>query len=821
MHVFLRKSPILVPLILMTACAGRQEPAANGPAVVSTNAAVFDPTVSNVPLPNILATATAADPLTGRAANSPMNPLEAMAYINKYEVGGTNAVSGVNAPIYLQFEYPLLASTVNASNIKVFQITPDAAGTENSPLTFADVSAMFTYQYAAGSTNVWLFPNFPMQPGTRYLYVVTNRVMDASTGAPIIPSAYFQYLQSTTPLTGATAALEPIRANVTAGSNILLSGYAKVMDDLIAAKSTTTISSRASIAVMGRFITSGAGFVAPFAASPSTLFPVEAALRSFAVGTTLPPTSNPLQGKTWANTITVGTTFTKGNANPALDVGAYWQGATGAPAATVPSTVGTIVLGTINSAFLGLDPVVVKANKTTMDETAVAATAFNPPAGVLQAFRDASGNLQGYYHVPGTIPFVYVAPASAAPAGGYPLVIYQHGITSQKETVLALAQALTSKGFAVVAIDLPMHGALAPSSLQIQAGDSAATKSAKQAGWGQAFMAVGAPLATRTNIQQGAFDLDRLELTARFGGFLALGAAAPSMTNLHFVGISLGSIVGAYYLAGNTTLALSGLPYSQTTLNNDMKGFLSVPGARTAYLIQASPAFGATIDAGLAAVGIAKGTPTYHQFFQTTQTVVDTTDPATMTTPLGAGLPSRLSGRLLMQEATSTAVDASGNPTNGDLVITNPYNRYFGNALGGEAVLGTAAAAAVAPGFAQVGYGATGSVPAKFMLTLSAGTPVFKTVLADLTLAPTGPLEGYFQYNQTGIAHGSLLDPSNPTNAALIQTQMVFFMGATGASIVVDPTDLPALPLNVGAPAGATRVQVAEAWPILVPVRGN
>jgi len=41
------------------------------------------------------------------------------------------------------------------------------------------------------------------------------------------------------------------------------------------------------------------------------------------------------------------------------------------------------------------------------------------------------------------------------------------------------------------------------------------------------------------------------------------------------------------------------------------------------------------------------------------------------------------------------------------------------------------------------------------------------------------------------------------------------------ASIVVDPTDLPALPLTVGAPASATSVQVAETWPILVPVRGN
>ncbi len=94
-----------------------------------------------------------------------------------------------------------------------------------------------------------------------------------------------------------------------------------------------------------------------------------------------------------------------------------------------------------------------------------------------------------------------------------------------------------------------MHGALALNP----------TRTSTQ--WGQDFMAVGTPLATRSNIQQGAFDLDRLEFTVGAGGFAPhLGAVAPAMTHIEFVGISLGSIVGAYYLAGNTTLATSGLP---------------------------------------------------------------------------------------------------------------------------------------------------------------------------------------------------------------------------------------------------------------------
>ncbi len=188
----LGRALILSSLLMLAGCASRQDPVANGAPVVSTNAAVFDPTTGNVPLPNILATAEAADPLAGRAAATPMTPPEALAYINLHEVGGTNAVAGVNAPIYLQFTYPVDPTTVTAANIKVFQITPDAAGTENNPLGFTDVTGLFSFDYAKGGTDLWLFPNFPLTPGTRYLYVVTDRVLDAATEAPIIPSVYFQ-----------------------------------------------------------------------------------------------------------------------------------------------------------------------------------------------------------------------------------------------------------------------------------------------------------------------------------------------------------------------------------------------------------------------------------------------------------------------------------------------------------------------------------------------------------------------------------------------------------------------------------------------------
>jgi hypothetical protein len=758
---------IYVGFILVTGCSSSDPSGVNNPSNVSGNAVVFNPSTGEIPLPNILATATAKDPImtnnvVTRPANTPMTPPEALAYVNTYEVGSTNAVAGLNAPVYIRFKSPVDASTVTAANVKVFQLTVDSAGTENSPLGFTDISTLFDFKYTAGSTDLLLFPKFPLIPGTRYLYVVTNRVLDAATGKPVCSSTYFDMLKSKFELVGPFAALEPIRVNRMSGANVLLSGYAKVMDDLIAASATTTIANRDEIALLGRFITTGAGFLPTDATNAASRIPMETALRSFAAGASL----GGLPGKTWTNAVNGATT---------IPAAAFWGGA-GLPG-TPPAALANVVTGTINSAELSIDPVVARANAASIDLTGVSG-AYNPAAGVVQAFRSGA-NLTGFYHANKAVPFVYLVPAT--PNGK--TIIFQHGITGQKEQVLAVAGSLTSAGYAVVAIDLPLHGALA-----LPTHGSGAV-------WGQDFMAIGAPLATRSNIQQAAFNLHRLELTLKTGGFVAAGIATAPPTEIKFGGLSLGSIVGAYYLAGNTFFDTTpgNPPYTQASLNNDMKGFLSVPGARLAYVIQNSPAFGPSVNAGLAAKGIVTGSPTYHQFFQVTQSVIDPADSASVTTPLAAGLPSRLSGRLAVQEATSTTFAPDGlTPTNGDQVITNPYTRYFATALGGREVLGPLGAA-VAPGFKQLGYGggSTPRIPVNFMYTLLSGAPVPKVDFAATSPTATGPKEGYFQFDQSGVSHGFLLDPTgSPTATGLGQKQMVYFF-ATGLVVDSSSASLP------------------------------
>ncbi|RKH09783.1 hypothetical protein D7V97_15555 [Corallococcus sp. CA053C] len=55
-------------------------------------------------------------------------------------------------------------------------------------------------------------------------------------------------------------------------------------------------------------------------------------------------------------------------------------------------------------------------------------------------------------------PFMLFLPATAAPAAGYPVLVFGHGLTSNRTSVLGVANKLTAAGYAVVAMDAVYHG---------------------------------------------------------------------------------------------------------------------------------------------------------------------------------------------------------------------------------------------------------------------------------------------------------------------------------------------------------------------------
>jgi hypothetical protein len=78
---------------------------------------------------------------------------------------------------------------------------------------------------------------------------------------------------------------------------------------------------------------------------------------------------------------------------------------------------------------------------------------------LLSDFRDADGVARATnVPTPGWERFVLVLPERAAGPAGAPVVIYGHGITTSKESMIATASTNAKLGLATIGIDIPNHG---------------------------------------------------------------------------------------------------------------------------------------------------------------------------------------------------------------------------------------------------------------------------------------------------------------------------------------------------------------------------
>lgn len=55
-------------------------------------------------------------------------------------------------------------------------------------------------------------------------------------------------------------------------------------------------------------------------------------------------------------------------------------------------------------------------------------------------------------------PYLLTVPSGTPPAGGWPVVIFGHGLTSQRTTMIPITNALATAGFATIGIDVVWHG---------------------------------------------------------------------------------------------------------------------------------------------------------------------------------------------------------------------------------------------------------------------------------------------------------------------------------------------------------------------------
>ena len=221
------------------------------------------------------------------------------------------------------------------------------------------------------------------------------------------------------------------------------------------------------------------------------------------------------------------------------------------------------------------------------------------------------------------------------PGAGWPVVIFQHGITGDRSNVLAIADKLADAGFAVFAIDQPLHGITVtnpaaalrwpnpnPFGVTIleRTFDADVSNNATRApgadgtvdASGQNYINLSSLLTSRDNLRQSAADLIRLVKSIPGASYLGTSGGAFDASRIHFVGHSLGGIVGTTFLGVNT---------------DAQAATLGMPGGTIARLLRDSPTFSVSVNAGLAANGVVAGTQLYEQFMQAAQTVVDSGDP--------------------------------------------------------------------------------------------------------------------------------------------------------------------------------------------------
>jgi hypothetical protein len=221
------------------------------------------------------------------------------------------------------------------------------------------------------------------------------------------------------------------------------------------------------------------------------------------------------------------------------------------------------------------------------------------------------------------------------PAASWPFVLFGHSLQGNRAQMLAMADTAAAAGFAVIAMDAPLHGiqpedpVLAP----LYIGNTPFAGVANERTFDVDYInnETGAPgpdgitdptgthfinpsslLTTRDNMRQAQVDFSGLANSVPSISYD--GDMLPDLdaSTIHYVSLSLGSILGTAFIA------------SEPMVNN---AFLSVPMGGVARGLEASPTVGPRLRAGLAAAGVEPGTSNYELFFTIFQTVIDSADP--------------------------------------------------------------------------------------------------------------------------------------------------------------------------------------------------
>lgn len=703
----------LLPSLLLAACGGGSNspravdtpPATNndGSPVTAVITARFAPADSVIPFPsNLLLSGT-----TDLTLNIPV--------VNANNYGdpkvAMNALDGFSttAPWTSTFSTPPRPSSLAAgSTVRVFQVTLTGPGGGVTGVT-GELQPNVDYVVAlapsdASKRTLAIVPTKPLKQLTSYMVVLTNGIVDNAGNDATPDQTYFLAKRtsalcvngaSTEPLLPAATAcaLEPVR-QLTNSQEAAAAGAGIPKNKIVLSWVATT---QSITPVLGAVLSR----TAQTAPAASQLAPT--GLNLSQANPALPPIADIYIGM-----LELPYYLTAPSAQAlTAPLTEFWRAA---PGAYIPPFAGQLHPASTNITFANPLPVATSTQK-----------------------------------VPVLLTLPNAASGKTKPAAGWPIVIYQHGITRDRSDMLAVAGTLASQGFAVIAIDAPLHGITAAASPLNIANSPFAAAGARERTFnvdyvnnvtgaagsdgqvdasGTHFINLSSLLTSRDNIRQAVADL--LVLTRTIPSMrLSAGETIFDGARISFVGQSLGGMIGTVFMGMS--------PDVNTAL-------LNVPGGGIARLLEASPSFGPRIRAGLAAsAGLQPGTPDYDSFFGAAQTVIDSADPINFALATNGTLLA--SKRLLLQEVVG------GGTVLPDQVIPN----------------------------AVAGAPLSGTEPLIRVLGLASVT--------QTTQSATG-IRGVVRFTQGD--HGSLLSPATSAAAtAEMQGEMASLLVSGGAAVQI------------------------------------
>lgn len=399
----------------------------------------------------------------------------------------------------------------------------------------------------ASGDAVAIIPLKPFNAGSSYINVLTTNLKD-SVGRSIEPSSTYALVKQEAPLI--TESQLALQGAVNSYENVITSGGAITKDEIIFSAAMTIQSVGPVLANIKKLL--AASLANQALSKPEVKIPeqpmqtVEEVLTA-AGYTDLSPAFNGVQYQKGSVTLPMYLSQPTGKEISDL-ADTYWQGmcdnavavlgykaAEGEEFPTEPVSINDATCQALSGGQLrdfGLDSTrhLTKYNslpkRQSLNDVPVQVT-----KPILTKINDVRGNLG--------------LPAIEMPAGGWPIVIMQHGITSKKEDMLALTASLAIQGFATVAIDHPVHGERG-----IDVDNDGVDDFNASTGSVLAYMNLQSLLVARDNLRQSAADLLGLRFGLNFTDDLSLNSS-----DVSFIGHSLGSIVAPAFVAqANTPL---------------------------------------------------------------------------------------------------------------------------------------------------------------------------------------------------------------------------------------------------------------------------